>query len=284
MVKDYAIEKVILRHSARGMDILEQFLPEDFCRRAAEAILAQPHGTVLLTTGFYVAGFAETDGPMGTFFLAQALNELGYHAVIVTDEICRGYFSGIDTKYVSYDSSDDDYEQILQEYAPVCCISVERCGANRHQDYANMRGISIKEHTAPIDRMFELAMEQDIMTIGVGDGGNEIGMGNLRKEIRSHLSLEPCTVEVTYPVIATVSNWGAYGLIAYLAILSGKKEFPPFDAFWSYLQKTVDMGSVDGILKEAVCKVDGFDRDVEQEIIESLSGIVKESDLKEACA
>jgi hypothetical protein len=263
------------------MDILKKFLPEGFCCDAAEAILALPRGTVLLTTGFYVAGYAETDGPMGTFFLAKALNKLGFHAVIVTDEICRDYFEGIATEYVAYDSTDEDFEKLLQKYDPVCCISIERCGQNQYQDYANMRGVSIKEHTAPIDRMFMLAIEKKIMTVGVGDGGNEIGMGNLKHEITEYLSLEPCQVEVTYPVIATVSNWGAYGLIAYLSILSGKNVLPPFEKFWSYLKKTVAMGSVDGILKEAVCKVDGFDRSVEEEIIESLTQIV---DLKEAFA
>jgi hypothetical protein len=257
------------------MDVLKKFLPEGFCCTAAEAVLALPRGTVLLTTGFYVAGYAETDGPMGTFFLARALNQLGFHAVIVTDEICRDYFTGVDTEYVAYDAGEEVFEELLQKHDPVCCISVERCGRNQFQDYANMRGVSIKSHTAPIDRMFQMAMEQKIMTIGVGDGGNEIGMGNLKKEIHQYLALEPCQVEVTYPVIATVSNWGAYGLIAYLSIL------PKFEVFWSYLKETVAMGSVDGILKEAVCKVDGFDRAVEEEIIESLSQIVY---LKEACA
>ena len=46
---------------------------------------------------------------------------------------------------------------LLSKYAPVCLISIERCGHNLRNDYANMRGISIAGQTAPIDKMFELA-------------------------------------------------------------------------------------------------------------------------------
>ena len=64
---------------------------EDYCREAASQILELEKGTILLTTGFYVAGHAETDGPLGTLVMADALQKLGYHPVIVTDEFCRGF-------------------------------------------------------------------------------------------------------------------------------------------------------------------------------------------------
>ena len=59
-------ESIILRHSGRGMNLLREYLPEDYCAEAAKEILSWPKGIVFLTTGFYVAGFAETDGPAGT--------------------------------------------------------------------------------------------------------------------------------------------------------------------------------------------------------------------------
>ena len=57
------IEDIILRHSQRGMQKLRPHLPKDYCRQAAEEIASWERGVVFLTTGFYVAGYPETDGP-----------------------------------------------------------------------------------------------------------------------------------------------------------------------------------------------------------------------------
>ena len=54
-------EDVVLRYSKRGMNILKKYLKDGYCRTAAEKLLHAERGTVLLTTGFYVAGYAETD-------------------------------------------------------------------------------------------------------------------------------------------------------------------------------------------------------------------------------
>ena len=59
-----SIEDIVLRHSGRGMNILPNHLDSHYCRHAAQQILSLPRGTILLTTGFYVAGHPETDGPL----------------------------------------------------------------------------------------------------------------------------------------------------------------------------------------------------------------------------
>ena len=63
------VEDIILRHSQRGMLKLKEYMSESYCREAAEMILGWEKGVIFLTTGFYVAGFPETDGPAGTFVL-----------------------------------------------------------------------------------------------------------------------------------------------------------------------------------------------------------------------
>lgn len=261
------VEELILRHSCRGMDILQPCLPEEFCREAAELILSWPRGgTVLLTTGFYVAGHAETDGPPGTLLLAKALQRLGFYPVVATDELCRGYFErgGIACTYVEPAADDGELTALLQELAPVGLISVERCGRNGDGDYLNMRGISIAEHTAPIDRLFELA---DVPTIGIGDGGNEIGMGNLAEVIRRELSLPPCRVSVDKLIIATVSNWGALGLCVCLGMLPSAEE-----AEEAYLLAQ-ELGFVDGVTKECILSEDGFPLDVMRELCRELADV-----------
>lgn len=271
------IEQLILRHSRRGMDILEPYMEKDFCRKSAEALWNLERGIVFLTTGFYVAGFAETDGPPGTACLAEALRRLGFRPVIVTDKYCRGFFDADQTEvlYIEEDAKDTVFAGILERYQPVALVSVERCGKNSRGDYANMSGVSIREYTAPVDRMFEMAAEQHIPTFGVGDGGNEIGMGCLEEVIEDRLSLVPCCVPVDYLVIATVSNWGAYGITAALEILSGESLLPCRDEAEAYLNKIVDLGSVDGVTKEHVPTVDGYPAETENEILDGLREIVK---------
>ena len=269
------IEDVVLRHSKRGMTVLRGYMDSDFCKRAAQQILDLERGTILLTTGFYVAGYAETDGPLGTVVLARALKSQGFHPVIVTDQFCRGFFepAGLDVCYMDVDAYEDEYEKVLDDYQPVGLISIERCGRNTEDDYANMLGVSIREHTAQMDWLFIKARQRGIPTFGVGDGGNEIGMGNLKDVISGKLELVPCKVKVDTLVIATVSNWGAYAVAAYIQKMTGVRVLPKFSELKEYLARIVDMGSVDGVTKEHTLSVDGFSLDVEREILDGLKNL-----------
>ena len=274
-LKREVIEDIVLRHSGRGMDILRRKMKGDYAEEAAKMILSWKKGTVFLATGFFVAGYAETDGPSGTVFLALALKKLGFKPVIVTDEFTRGFFElkDIETVYMPFDEGEDWCRMVLDKYKPVGLISIERCGKNSNLDYANMRGVSIAEKTARVDLLFEQAFGK-IPTIGVGDGGNEIGMGNVASLISERLSLLPCIVKTDLLVIATVSNWVAYAITAYLEKLSGKKVFMSYEEVREYIEETVKIGSVDGVLKEKTVSVDGFGMETEKEIIEALKEAV----------
>lgn len=283
------IDEIVLRHTQRGMHILREHQKPELCKTAAEEILSWKKGTVLLATGFYVAGYAETDGPAGTMVMAKALQALGYHPVIVTDSFCRDFFEpeDIETEYLPMDADDEICLSVLKKYQPVGMISIERCGKNTEEDYANMRGISIREHTAPVDRIFELAGPNApdgtirVPTIGVGDGGNEIGMGNLADVIQKELSLVPCRVRTDILVTASVSNWGAYGIAATLEACTGKKVYTQIDGepvyckVMDFIQKTVQTGSVDGVTHERIAHVDGYANGEEEEILKALAEAVE---------
>lgn len=264
------VEDIILKYSTRGMDNLRTHLNYDFCQRAASALLEIERGPVLIATGFYVAGFAETDGPPGAFFLAKALNCLGFECTIVTDRFCRDFFDGINVEYVDIAASPEHCNTILNNYQPRALISIERCGVNSRGDYANMRGLSISKYTAQLDELFNEGRRRAIPTFGIGDGGNEIGMGNFRHVIERELGLIPCVTEVDYPIIASVSNWGGWGLCAYLSQLSGKAVMPDYDEIGKYLEHIVSLGSVDGVTKRHTPTVDGFSVEVERKIVEEL--------------
>ena len=261
-----SIERLILQSSARGMDVLCTCLSDTFCTDTAKAVLAWNRGRVLVTTGFYVAGHAETDGPPGTLFVCRALEHNGFEPIVIADEICRGYFEefGIKVRYVPNNAGDREFEAILTEFAPVGLIAIERCGKNIKGDYANMRGMSISQYTAPIDRLFELAK---CPTVGIGDGGNEIGMGNLADVITTRLSLVPCRIRVDHLIVATVSNWGALGLSAAMGYL------PEDDEYRSAYDICVKLGYVDGVTKEVTASDDGFPYETGHRLLEQMRKI-----------
>lgn len=279
------IDEIVLRHSQRGMTVLRTHQEEKLCETAAKMILSWEKGTVLVATGFYVAGYAETDGPAGTMVMARALLALGYHPIVLTDSFCKGFFEpeGIDVEYLPMQASDEDCLAVAEKYRPVGMISIERCGKNIQDDYANMRGISIAENTAPVDRLFELTGPDAaegvcrIPSIGVGDGGNEIGMGNLSDIITKELALVPCRVKTDLLVTASVSNWGAYGIAAALQLLTGREVYSVIDGkpvdkkTEEFIAMTVEVGSVDGVTHERVAHVDGYEAGIEMEILADLA-------------
>lgn len=269
------IENIILRSSSRGMEQLCPLLPPEFCAKAASSLLGLRRGNVLIATGFYVEGFAETDGPPGAYFLAKALDALGFHCTVITDKYGRGFFDFPDSgsvaaEYVGIDVDEFELSRILDQYKPVAIISIERCGINANGDYANMRGTSIADHTARLDYLFEEGTRRSIPTFGIGDGGNEIGMGCFKVAIEQELSLTPCVTKVDYPIIAAVSNWGAYGLCAYLQKFSGLPVMPASSEVAEYISHIVKMGSIDGVTGEHAPTVDGFPGETERETVELL--------------
>lgn len=276
------IEDTILCYSHRGITKIRPYLPQGYIAETAAAILGKPRKTIFLTTGFYIptdSGAAETDGPPGIYALAKALSGLHFRPIIITDDICKGLFEpeGLQVVYLTGQENGEDFHELLADYQPVAFLSVERCGHNDQRQYANMKGVSISEKTAPVDRLFELARRQGILTVGVGDGGNEIGMGNVAAAlVREKVLRHPCIVPADKLIIATTSNWGAFGLAAWLSILSSRNLLISFREYMSFLDSIVRKGCVDGISRKPQMTVDGFPPETEQEIFSRLKAEIAE--------
>jgi hypothetical protein len=123
-----------------------------------------------------------------------------------------------------------------------------------------MRGIDIGEQTAMVDALFDLP---GVASVGIGDGGNEIGMGVLAGEIADADKLpdQPAVTGASKLVIASVSNWGAWGLLAAMSMLVGRNLLPTVAEEAAWVRACVAAGAVDGFSGERVEKVDGFDLD-----------------------
>jgi hypothetical protein len=138
-----------------------------------------------------------------------------------------------------------------------------------HRDRCHtLRGRDVTTHMSPAHRLFEMAGRQEppITTIGIGDGGNEIGMGKIpweviRRNIPSGGSIA-CRVPTDYLVVCGVSNWGAYGLGAGASFLRGTALEPEsFDVAREreLLHVMVERGPlVDGVTGRPDLSVDGL--------------------------
>ncbi len=218
---------------------------------------------VLIVTGFFIrsASAPETDGPPGAVVLGRALALLGKGVRLATD---RRNFPALDSCSESIGGP------------PVLCLETPDAASLRETDllvflerpgragdgcYYNMKGEDIGSVVVPLDELASMALDSGIPVLGIGDGGNEAGMGLLYEPLARllphyapFLSRVPSTV--CLPV--DVSNWGGYALAALLSVSFGR---------WSGLNEGEEermlealraQGAVDGVSGRGDRSVDGF--------------------------
>jgi hypothetical protein len=163
--------------------------------------------------------------------------------------------------------------ELLAKYAPSHTIAVERCGVTASGRYLNMSSQDISDYTAKMDYLFP----QEQLSVGIGDGGNEIGMGNLVQEISQSPGFpdEPPVTRTTHLVISSVSNWGAYGVAAGLSVLHNADLLPTPELEADMIRQMVDMGAVDGESLEPIYGVDGFPVDSNLQILDRLRWVMR---------
>ncbi len=279
------VEDIILDFDKRNIASLRKHLPVNFCTEASTLILKNP-GTVLITTGFYIlAGAAsETDGPPGAIALGEALSVLGYDVVYITDKYSFPFVEAIsktnkviEFPICSHQESKHFAKETLGKYKPSILISIERCGFTEKRDYLNRYGKSIADFNAKIDYLFE----EFPVSIGIGDGGNEIGMGILADFIPlyENLSNPPTVTRTSKLVISSVSNWGAYGLVTSISEIVGKRLLLSTSDEIELIKKIVDLGAIDGTTNINVNKVDGFDLCENSRIITALQHYLDQTNI-----
>ncbi|RLW10008.1 hypothetical protein DV515_00002032 [Chloebia gouldiae] len=230
------------------------------------ASLAMSHaGSVLLTTGF-PTHFShqppeENDGPPGALAIAAMLQALEKQVAIVTDQRAMDLYKKIIEEAVQIG--------ILKKSIPLLSyqrenansalmflcengnpgrprfdhlVAIERAGMAADGNYYNARKVNIKHLVDPIDELFLAAQTiPGITTTGVGDGGNELGMGKVKDAVKKHIKngdVIACDVDADFTVVAGfsvpnavsvarpdteqpilqfgffagVSNWGGYAI------------------------------------------------------------------------
>jgi hypothetical protein len=84
-------------------------------------------------------------------------------------------------------------------------------------------------------------------------------MGLLVEQLRSQLGItDPVESVVDHLVPAAVSNWGAYGIVAYLGRLAGRDLLPGHAEDTQALNLMLALGAIDGLTRRPEPTVDGF--------------------------
>lgn len=236
----------------------------------------------LVVTGFYIPKAAqpaaETDGPLGALEVCMALRAIGGDAWLVSDECCAPVIRPSALGFLP-----DDHVLIAPNANPKggfdawlngaidlaktehidTLVYIERVGPARDGSPHNMRGIDITEWTAPLSQLTLLGLH----TIGVGDGGNEIGMGRVEdyaiEGVVDHGENIACTVPTDQLVVAGTSNWGAHALVCAMRALGSNAVDPYLEPTWQerVLDVIVEYGGLDGVHMTNVATVDGLEPD-----------------------
>jgi hypothetical protein len=266
------IEDIILQHGSRGMDRLQKHLTPGYCRRAAELVLNNK-GVVVIGTGFPVSGSFESDGPIAAISLYRILLDLAYEPVFACappiSKILANGFLTYELPLAGWDESRPAIRKALQDLDPKLIISVERPGVAADGRYYNMHRRDITAATAKFDLFL---LESECPSIAFGDGGNEIGMGKVAGAL-ADMDVIPSVTGCDELVIASVSNWGVYGVIALLCDLLNRDLFELVDpeSIANYL---VANGCVDGVTNRKEASEDGFPIEVSKSIIRQLRDLV----------
>ena len=279
---------------------------------AAAMHLAGYAKCVAIVTGFFIPKgdppSAETDGPLGSLFLASAFARSGIRSVVITDTLCAPAiraaasmldFSQTDVLECPLGSTEwpADFWKTAVGQGLTHLIALERVGPSHTRESLalqsrtgevpaaefqrrvpsdtwdhchNMRGEIIDAHTAPLHRLFESsrALRPEVKQIGIGDGGNEIGMGcvpweELTRRLQGdHSARIPCRIATDWNIVAGTSNWGGYALAAAALLLRGQIEILrpfTFDQQEKLLKHIIQHGpAVDGVTRLREPTVDGL--------------------------
>ncbi|HHX26897.1 MAG TPA: DUF4392 domain-containing protein [Firmicutes bacterium] len=274
----------------------------------------KPGDNVIIATGAGVPPWlpkGETDGPLGAASLARALDiGLGVKPIVVGEERTMAPTEAsfeaagvtiVDEKMfnershvalaIPYPLGESAGEatahELMERFKPKAVITVEKHGPSASGMYHSIMGVGRSpDLVANVKFLTDLAQEQDILTIGIGDGGNEIGFGLIYDDVRRIQAYGPkcqcpcgagvATVSKADVLVATaVSNWGAYGISAMLALmLENRRVLQDTETEYRMLDACIRAGAMDGLYTSQVMYVDGTSSAVQAALITILHHIV----------
>lgn len=254
---------------------------------AARALVerVRPGSRVVVTTGLVTPHIprGETDGPSGALALARALIlgrrvrvslltepqvvpvlEAAAATLAHTERDGNGWQARLEIRPFPTDAALAAAASrcLMETRPPAALVSIEKLGPNQQGVIHTMRGEDVTRSQARVDMLFPYAVRRRVLTVGIGDRGNEIGMGGLLgRQARCGCACGgsiACAVRADIPVAAFTSNWGAQAVTAALAQRLGQPHLlPQARSEARMLRRMVRAGAVDGATRQRAVTVDG---------------------------
>lgn len=268
------IENLLVARNLRGMQSVQSGLKPGYCLRAARRLMSC-RGRVLIGTGFPVLDTFESDGPAGAIALYRVLERIGAEPILVCGDTLANAIGGdycVERLPLGRPAGlSQQVADLLSHHRPELMVSIELPGPAGDGRYYNMRGEDISRSTFCFDVFLELS---NCPVIAIGDGGNEIGMGNVLDKLDG-LAIIPSVTTCDELVIADVSNWGALGLVAMMSYCAGEDYLVDWDnrAMLEYL---ACRGSVDGVTLDNTLTEDSLPSETGKALVNSLRELISE--------
>jgi hypothetical protein len=253
-------------------------------------------GTVLILTGFYLpsAAATETDGAPGAVSIANSLISLGKKVTLMTDSFSYDVIQGVinnnmyNIPIICYQEGMNLSNVInslrIEKTEKLAVVSVERPGRSKDGKSYSMRGYDVSAFNKKLDALFievKKIKASQIVTVAIGDGGNEIGMGNIYDSIVKSIpngEKIASIVETDYLITAGVSNWGGIAIGYALKLLNPEMsvEIMTPDLHEKIVRIMIKYGAVDGVTLKKECSVDGFNMNIHNQIITKMKEVICE--------
>ncbi len=162
--------------------------------------------------------------------------------------------------------------RLLVSCPPAAAVAVEVSGANARGVYHNAAGQDISGLQAKSDVLWGALRARGVLTIAIGDLGNEIGMGAIGPHIQKYV---PFTAEgecscgcgggilsatgADCVVTATCSDWGCYALMAALAYRKRDMNILHREEMESEVMRVLSRNGMIDMTGSLLPGVDGFD-------------------------
>ncbi len=260
----------LLRRDETGRG-LARWLPAPDFDALTHTLLSAERAVIL--TGFPVdcggVFHGETDGPGGAANLARALMAAGCDATLLCGRAslpqvraAAGVLApGAEIVCLPDRETEAFATDLLGRLRPTHFFTVEHPGKGADGHFYNMHGGVIDAMVTDADFLLPLARRLGAVSVAVGDGGNELGMGGLRPVVEAHVphGKRLAAVErADFTLAAGVSNWWGWAAAALLSAATGRRLLPSPEEELRALRAVIASGGVDGCTGESDLSVDAL--------------------------
>ena len=274
---------------------------------AARALIkrVRPRDVVILCAGFFVtdAMVTETDGPIGAVMLGRAVAVALDATPVFLTEITNIPRLAVLVRAAGLEVSDLATARVIPSRAAIlplpikpiravteaahcfdstaarAMISVEKPSPTRDGTCRTGSGFDFTDFVGKVGPYIDEARRRGVLTIGIADGGNEVGMGKIADTVRRIVptgEIMGAVLDTDILVVATISNWGAYAVEACLAAaLHLPEALHPLAMERRVVEASVEVGMVDPTTGLAHGWVDGTPPICSESILELLRNMVE---------